>query len=103
MNAKNEKPYLSSEKIQSTRFLIWIISGLYLLPMVWFLLSHGQLDLRLRDYELGALVRLRRAAVNVRLWHIADMLNALTISPLLGAKRTVTNRCLPISIYEYTA
>ena len=23
--------------------------------------------------------------------------------PLLGAKRTVTNRCLPISIYEYTA
>ena len=23
--------------------------------------------------------------------------------PLLGAKRTWTNRCLPISIYEYTA
>jgi hypothetical protein len=23
--------------------------------------------------------------------------------PLLGAKRTLTNRCLPISIYEYTA
>ena len=22
--------------------------------------------------------------------------------PLLGAKRTLTNRCLPISIYEYT-
>ena len=39
MNAKNEKPNLSPEKIQSTRFLIWIISGLYLLPMVWFLLS----------------------------------------------------------------
>jgi hypothetical protein len=39
MNAKNQKPHLSSEKIQSTRFLIWIISGLYLLPMVWFLLS----------------------------------------------------------------
>ena len=23
--------------------------------------------------------------------------------PLLGAKRTLTNRCLPISIYEFTA
>jgi hypothetical protein len=39
MNAKNQKPNLRSEKIQSTGFLIWIISGLYLLPMVWFLLS----------------------------------------------------------------
>ena len=35
----NRKPNLRSEKIQSTSFLIWIISGLYLLPMVWFLLS----------------------------------------------------------------
>ena len=39
MNAKNQKPILSPKKIQSTSFLIWIISGLYLLPMVWFLLS----------------------------------------------------------------
>ena len=39
MNAKNQKPNLRSEKIQLTGFLIWIISGLYLLPMVWFLLS----------------------------------------------------------------
>jgi len=39
MNAKNQKHYLPSEKIQSTGFLIWIISGLYLLPMVWLLLS----------------------------------------------------------------
>ena len=39
MNAKNQKPILRSEKIQSTSFLIWIISGLYLLPMVWLLLS----------------------------------------------------------------
>jgi len=39
MNAKNQKPNLRSEKIQSTSFLIWIISGLYLLPMVWFLLA----------------------------------------------------------------
>ena len=39
MNSKNQKPNLRPEKIQSTRFLIWIISGLYLLPMVWFLLS----------------------------------------------------------------
>jgi hypothetical protein len=38
MNAKNQKPNLRSEKIQSS-FLIWIISGLYLLPMVCFLLS----------------------------------------------------------------
>ena len=39
MNTKNQKPNLRSEKIQSTSLLIWIISGLYLLPMVWFLLS----------------------------------------------------------------
>ena len=36
MNAKNQKPNLSPEKILS---LIWIISGLYLLPMLWLLLS----------------------------------------------------------------
>ena len=39
MNAKNKKPNLRSEKTQSASFLIWIISGLYLLAMVWFLLS----------------------------------------------------------------
>ena len=50
MNAKNQKPNLSPEKIQSTSFLIWIISGMYLLPMVWFLLStmvaHGAKETR---------------------------------------------------------
>jgi hypothetical protein len=39
MNAKNQKPNLRSEKTQSASFLIWTISGLYLLAMVWFLLS----------------------------------------------------------------
>jgi hypothetical protein len=39
MNEKNQKPNLGPEKIQSTSLLIWIISGLYLLPMIWFLLS----------------------------------------------------------------
>jgi hypothetical protein len=38
MKAKNQKPNLRSERIQSS-FMIWIISGLYLLPMVWFLLT----------------------------------------------------------------
>jgi hypothetical protein len=38
MKAKNQKPNLRSERIQSS-FLIWIVSGLYLLPMVWFLLT----------------------------------------------------------------
>ena len=38
MNTKNQRPNLRSEKDQSASFLIWIISGLYLLPMVWFLL-----------------------------------------------------------------
>jgi hypothetical protein len=38
MKAKNQKPNLRSERIQSS-FLIWILSGLYLLPMVWFLLT----------------------------------------------------------------
>jgi hypothetical protein len=39
MNTKNQRPNLRSEKDQSASFLIWIISGLYLLAMVWFLLS----------------------------------------------------------------
>jgi apolipoprotein N-acyltransferase len=39
MNTKNQRPNLRSEKDQSASFLIWIISGLYLLTMVWFLLS----------------------------------------------------------------
>jgi len=39
MNTKNQRPNLRSEKSQSASFLIWIISGLYLLAMVWFLLS----------------------------------------------------------------
>ena len=47
MNAKNQKPNLSPEKIQS---LIWTISGLYLLLMGWFLL-------RLRQSQLGAQLR----------------------------------------------
>ena len=38
MNATNQKPNLRSED-QSTSLLIWIISGLYLLPMVGFLLT----------------------------------------------------------------
>jgi hypothetical protein len=38
MNTKNQKPNLRSEKSQSAGFLLWIISGLYLLTMVWFLL-----------------------------------------------------------------
>ena len=36
MNAKALKPNLRSEKIQAA--LLWIISGLYLLAMVWFLM-----------------------------------------------------------------
>ena len=40
---------------------------------------------------------------HVCFWHKADMLNRADECPLLGAKRTLTNRCLPISIYEYTA
>ena len=39
MNAKTQKPNPRSEKIQSASFLIWFISGLYLLGMVGFLLS----------------------------------------------------------------
>ena len=39
MNAKNQKPNLRSEKTQSASFLTWVLSGFYLLAMVWFLLS----------------------------------------------------------------
>jgi hypothetical protein len=38
MKVKAQKPNLRLEKIQSASFLLWIISGLYLLTMVWFLL-----------------------------------------------------------------
>jgi hypothetical protein len=39
MNPKNQKPNLRLGKIQSASFLTWIISALYLLTMVWLLLS----------------------------------------------------------------
>lgn len=35
---KNPRPNLRSEKNHSASLLLWIISGLYLLAMVWFLL-----------------------------------------------------------------
>src|SRR5262249_31502365 len=35
-------------------------------------------------------------------WHIADILYTPGKCPHLRAKRTLTNCCLPISIYEYT-
>jgi apolipoprotein N-acyltransferase len=40
MNAKSQKHHLHLRpENQSSDFLIWMISGLYLLSMVWFLLS----------------------------------------------------------------
>ena len=39
MNTKHQWPNLRSGKNHSASFLIWFISGLYLLGMVWFLLS----------------------------------------------------------------
>jgi hypothetical protein len=39
MNPKNQRPNLRAEKTQSAGFLIWIISALYLVAMVWLLLS----------------------------------------------------------------
>ena len=39
---------------------------------------------------------------DVRFWHKADMLNALT-NVRLGGKATVANRCLPISIMSTRA
>jgi hypothetical protein len=39
MNTKHQWPNLYSEKSHSASFLIWLISGLYLLGMVRFLLS----------------------------------------------------------------
>jgi hypothetical protein len=41
--------------------------------------------------------------LNVRYWHKADMLNALTNVRFWEQIGHLTNRCLPISIYEYTA
>jgi hypothetical protein len=41
MNTKNQKPNLRSEKHQSASFLIWIISGLYLLAMAWLSTMSG--------------------------------------------------------------
>jgi hypothetical protein len=39
MNTKHQWPNLRSGKNHSASFLIWFISGLYLLGMVWLLLS----------------------------------------------------------------
>ena len=39
MTAKNQKPNLRPRKIPSAGLLIWVISGFYLLAMVWFLVS----------------------------------------------------------------
>ena len=39
MNTKNQRPNLRSEKDQSASFLIWVISGSYLLAMIWLLLA----------------------------------------------------------------
>jgi hypothetical protein len=38
---------------------------------------------------------------NVRFWHKADILNALTNVRFWGQTGRLTNRCLPLSIYEY--
>jgi len=39
MNTKNQRPNPRLEKDQSASFLIWIVSGFYLLAMIWSLLS----------------------------------------------------------------
>jgi hypothetical protein len=41
--------------------------------------------------------------VDVRYWHKANLLNALTNVRFWEQTGHLTNRCLPISIYEYTA
>ena len=38
MTAKNQKPNLRP-KIWSVSFLIWVVSGFYLLAMIWLLLA----------------------------------------------------------------
>ena len=42
-------------------------------------------------------------SLDVRYWHKADMLNALTNVRFWRQSGPVANRYLPISIYEYTA
>jgi hypothetical protein len=42
LTAKNQKPNLRPRKTRSASFLIWVISGFYLLAMAWFLLSAGK-------------------------------------------------------------
>jgi hypothetical protein len=46
---------------------------------------------------------LRCPCPHVRLWHKADILNALTNVRFWEQTGHLTNRCLLISIYEYTA
>jgi hypothetical protein len=41
--------------------------------------------------------------MNDRYWHKADMLNAPTNVRFWEQTGHLTNRCLPIAIYEYTA
>ena len=65
MDTKNQLPNLRSEKDQSASFLIWIISGLYLIAMVWFLLSAmGGYGARIQPWLVPAVCR-----VHCFLWH----------------------------------
>ena len=75
MTAKNQKPNLPS-KIQSAGFLVWVISGFYLVAMTWFLLAatgaYGTNDMQ---PWLGSVVAAATAAYGILmllLWQIEE-------------------------------
>ena len=66
MNTKTQRPNLRSERVQSTSFLLWIISGLYLLAMVWFLMLSPLGGYGARN---SAMARASSCRVHSFIWH----------------------------------
>ena len=91
MTAKNQKPNLRS-RIQSAGFLIWVISGFYLLAMTWLLLAamgtYGTNDLQPWLAPAVAAVTVAYGGLMLLLWQNEERRG----SPLRGEAARPTTR-----------
>ena len=75
MTAKNEMPNLRP-KIGSASFLIWVISGFYLLAMIWLLLfatsTYGTHEIRPWLASAGTGVTVAYGILMLLLWQIEE-------------------------------
>jgi hypothetical protein len=72
MTAKNQKPNLRSKIQSAAGFLIWVISGFYLLAMTWLLLaatgSYGTSDMQPWLASVVAAVTVAYGILMLLLW-----------------------------------